>query len=91
MFAVIQELLNDANFMLNTTEPWKKQGEDKCNILIEGISYVYYITRMFSPFIPETTNKVLEAMGIKEDVKLDDPISIDLTAITKPEILFVKK
>lgn len=91
MFAVIQELLNDANYMLNSTEPWKKQGEDKSNNLIEGISYVYYITRMFSPFIPEATSKVLEAMGIKENVELDDPITIDLNVITKPEILFVKK
>lgn len=91
MFAVIQELLNDANIMLNTTEPWKKQGEEKSNILIEGIAYVYYITRMFSPFIPEATAKVMKAMGIQEDIKLDDPISIDLNTITKPEILFVKK
>jgi methionyl-tRNA synthetase len=47
IFAVIQELLNDANAMLNITEPWKKQGEEKSNILVEGIAYVYYITRMF--------------------------------------------
>jgi methionyl-tRNA synthetase len=91
MFAVIQELLNDANSLLNSTEPWKKQGEEKSNILIDGIAYVYYISRMFSPFIPEATSKVLKAMGIKEDTKLDDPISIDLNTITKPEILFMKK
>jgi hypothetical protein len=33
----------------------------------------------------------MKAMGIKGDVTLDDPISIDLNSITKPEILFVKK
>lgn len=91
MFAVIQELLNDANIMLNTTEPWKKQGEEKSNILIDWISYVYYITHMLSPFIPKATSKVMKAMGIKEGTTLDDPISIDLNTITKPEILFEKK
>lgn len=91
MFAVIQELLNDANIMLNTTEPWKKQGEEKSNTLLEGVAYVYYITHMFSAFIPEATSKVMKAMGIKEGTTLDDPISINLNTITKPDILFEKK
>lgn len=77
--------------MLNTTEPWKKEGEEKEAILINGINYVYSATLLISPFIPEATSKVMKAMGIKEDTKLDDPISIDLSTITKPDILFVKK
>ena len=77
--------------MLNTTEPWKKSGEEKGKLLVEGIVYVYYATLLLSPFIPEATGKVMKAMGIKEDTKLDDPILIDLNTITKPEILFVKK
>lgn len=28
-FAQIATLLNEANLMLNTTEPWKKSGEEK--------------------------------------------------------------
>jgi methionyl-tRNA synthetase len=91
MFSVIQELLNDANSMLNTTEPWKKQGEDKSNTLLEGVAYVYYITHMFSAFIPEATGKVMKALGVKEWTTLDEPISIDLNSITKPDILFEKK
>lgn len=91
MFMHINALLNMANNMLNTTEPWKKSGEEKGKLLVEGIVYVYYATLLLSPFIPEATNKVMKAMGIKEDTKLDDPISIDLNTITKPEILFVKK
>lgn len=83
--------MNEANAMLNSKEPWKMQGEEKGNVLLEGLSYVYYITLLLSPFIPEATKKVMEAMGIKEGVKLDDPISIDLNTLTKPEILFVKK
>lgn len=91
IFSVINDLLNEANWMLNLKEPWKMQGEEKGNVLLEGLSYVYYITLLLSPFIPEATKKVMEAMGIKEGVKLDDPISIDLLTTTKPEILFVKK
>lgn len=87
----VTTLLNLANNMLNTTEPWKKSGEEKGKILAEGIIYVYYATLLLSPFIPEATTKVMKAMGIKEDTTLDDPISIDLNTITKPEILFVKK
>ena len=53
----------------------KNQGE-KGKLLVEGIVYVYYATS-FSPLVPEATNKVMKAMGIKEDTKLDDPISIE--------------
>lgn len=91
LFALIRDLLDEANGMLNTTEPWKKSGEEKGKLLVEGIVYVYYATLLLSPFIPEATSKVMQAMGIKEDTTLDDPISIDLNAITKPDILFVKK
>lgn len=90
-FAQIVTLLTEANVMLNTTEPWKKTGEEKGKLLIDGIVYVYYATLLLSPFIPEATSKVMKAMGIKEGTKLDDPISIDLNTITKPDILFVKK
>lgn len=91
MFIDVDTILNMANTMLNTTEPWKKSGEEKGKLLVEGIVYVYYVTLLLFPFIPEATAKVMKAMGIKEDIKLDDPISIDLSAITKPDILFVKK
>ncbi len=87
----INNLLNEANLMLNTTEPWKKSGEEKGRLLVDGIVYVYYATLLLSPFIPEATKKVMQAMGIKEGATLNDPISIDLNTITKPEILFVKK
>ncbi len=90
-FAQIVTLLTEANVMLNTTEPWKKTGEEKGKLLVDGIVYVYYATLLLSPFIPEATSKVMKAMGIKEGTKLDDPISIDLNTITKPDILFVKK
>lgn len=88
---MIRKLLDEVNNMLNTTEPWKKSGEEKGKILVEGIIYVYYATLLFSPFIPEATKKVMKAMGIKEGTTLDAPLEIDLAAITKPDILFVKK
>ncbi|MBP7806722.1 methionine--tRNA ligase [Candidatus Gracilibacteria bacterium] len=91
MFVDVDTILNMANAMLNTTEPWKKSGEEKGKLLVEGVVYVYYATLLLSPFIPEATSKVMKAMGIKQGTKLDDPISIDLNTITKPEILFVKK
>lgn len=87
----INTLLNMANNMLNTTEPWKKSGEEKGKILAEGLVYVYYATLLLSPFLPEATRKVMKAMGIDLNVTLDTPINIDLNTITKPEILFEKK
>ncbi len=90
-FAQINTLLNEANLMLNTTEPWKKSGLEKGKLLVIGIVYIYYATLLFSPFVPEATKKVMKAMGIKEGTTLDAPLIIDLTAITKPDILFVKK
>ena len=56
-----------------------------------ALVYVYNATLLLSPFIPEATAKVMKAMGIKEGTTLDDPMSIDLGTITKPEILFLKK
>lgn len=87
----INTLLNMANNMLNTTEPWKKSGEEKGKILVEGLVYVYYATLLLSPFIPEATGKVMQAMGIDPNTTLDTPMNIDLNTITKPEILFEKK
>ncbi len=91
MFESIRTLLDEVNTMLNTTEPWKKSWDEKGQILVEGIIYVYYITLLFSPFIPDATSKVIKALGIDSDVTLYDPVSIDLATITKPEILFEKK
>lgn len=91
VFAIISDLLNEVNGMLNTTEPWKKSGEEKGEILVEGIAYVYYATLLLSPFIPTATAKVMQAMGIDPATTLGDPLKIDLNAITKPAILFEKK
>lgn len=90
-FASLRRILDEVNNMLNTTEPWKKSGEEKGKLLVEGIVYVYYATLLLSPFIPEATSKVMKAMGIKDGTTLDDSISIDLNTITKLDILFVKK
>lgn len=106
-FSKIRDLLDEANNMLNTTEPWKKSGEEKGKILIEGIVYVYYTTLLFAPFIPEATEKVMQSLqnlGRRNPKLLELPMSInlmsikdipdievDLDNITKPEILFMKK
>lgn len=90
-FAQIDALLNEANSMLNTTEPWKKSGIEKGKLLVAGIIYVYYATLLLSPFIPTATEKVMKAMGMKEATTLDVSPEIDLATITKPDILFVKK
>lgn len=52
---------------------------------------MYYTTLLLSPFIPDATSKVMKALGINSNVILNDPVSIDLATITKPEILFEKK
>ncbi len=87
----IKDLLGLANNMLNTTEPWKKSGGEKEEILVNGLFYVYYETLILSPFIPEATGKVMKAMGINPKATLHTPITMNLDAITKPEILFEKK
>ena len=87
----IKDLLGLANNMLNTTEPWKKSGGEKEEILVNGLFYVYYATLILSPFIPEATGKVMKAMGINPKATLHTPITMNLDAITKPEILFEKK
>jgi methionyl-tRNA synthetase len=48
--------------MLNTTEPWKKSGEEKGKILVDAVVYVYYITLLLSPFAPEATEKVMQSL-----------------------------
>jgi len=90
-FSQVAMLLNEANLMLNTTEPWKKAGEEKGKILVEGLVYVYHATLLLSPFIPEATGKVMKAMGIDPETTLDTKMNINLSTIVKPEILFEKK
>lgn len=87
----IKDLLGLANNMLNATEPWKKSGEEKEDILVNGLFYVYYATLLLSPFIPEATGKVMKAMGINPRTTLDAQRTMNLDAITKPDILFEKK
>ena len=81
VFSWVDKVLNEANQMLNTTEPWKKTGTEKGNLLVQGIVYVYYATLLLSPFIPTATQKVMQTMGIKEGTTLNDPISIDLALL----------
>ncbi len=90
-FSAIRSLLDEVNNFLNWNEPWKIPSPKNWAVLVRSLAYVYYTTLMLSPFIPEATSKVMHAMEIKRGTTLDDPISIDLNRITKPEILFVKK
>ncbi len=94
-FGSIRKLLDYANWMLNSSEPWKKSGEEKENILKAGICYVYHLSVLLSPFIPVSTEKVFRALNYKNPKipKKGDAITpdIDLLNIQKPEILFIKK
>lgn len=90
-FSLIRDILNEVNGMLNISKPWKKSGIEKGTILVESLIYVYYVTFLLSPFVPEATEKVMQAMEIVPETTLDMPMDINLQTITKPEILFEKK
>jgi methionyl-tRNA synthetase len=54
-----------ANMHIEQTEPWKKEKEEKEKIIAEVAYTLVYAAGFLSPFIPETSKKIFEMLGVK--------------------------
>lgn len=62
-------MLNLLNKYIDVTKPWTLENNDKKlnTILNDLISWIYTITKLLNPIIPNGTKKVMKLIGEKED------------------------
>jgi methionyl-tRNA synthetase len=86
--AAIWELVSVANSYVDTNKPWEtaKSDPDKFLITITNLmTLLFNIARLLKPFIPTTSERIYERLGIKEG---EDPLDGYKFIIRKGEPLF---
>jgi len=67
----IWNFVKSANKYINETEPWKIQDKERLGTVLYNLAESLRIISLYlSPFIPETSEKIIRSLGIKEDKKL---------------------
>lgn len=56
--AYLNNKISEVDKFLAENTPWKKEGEEKKNILLEASQKIRSIALMLSPFMPETAEKI---------------------------------
>ncbi|NQV13200.1 MAG: class I tRNA ligase family protein, partial [Parcubacteria group bacterium] len=92
----VRSLTDFGNKYIDANKPWelKKTDPGKFNtVMLELLEMLRHITWMIQPFLPETSDKMLEQLGVVDDRKLkyDDLKKwreFDATKIGKGVILF---
>ena len=88
--AEVWKYVNDINKYLNEKKPWE-QEKNRETIIYTTLDSIRIISILLSPFIPETTEKINKALGIKLGTLKDcEPNLLKQGKIKKPEILFKK-
>ncbi len=87
----IWEFVRATNKYVNETEPWKKEKEELSNILHNLLEAVRVIAILISPFLPETSEKIFEQLGLNpqkfSDIKFEKKFE---GKVKKGKILFQK-
>lgn len=63
--AEIWNFIRACNRYINEKEPWRLKGEDLANVLYTLTDSLRIISILVSPFIPETSGKINEQLGLK--------------------------
>lgn len=69
---VENDLLKVANVYVDQKEPWKKNPEEKKEIITLMAWSVIWSAGLLMPFIPETSEKIFEMLGIKPPETFSD-------------------
>jgi methionyl-tRNA synthetase len=56
--------LNSANAYVDWSEPWKKEKEEKEKIIANTCASIIWGVGLLMPFIPETSKKIFEMLGV---------------------------
>ena len=67
----IWKFINDVNKHINQEKPWELHGSELQKHLYTLVEALRIISVVISPFIPETSRKINEQLGVK-DGKLED-------------------
>ncbi len=89
--AEIWNFIRACNRYINEKEPWKLEGKELKNILYTLADSLRIISILTSPFIPETSEKINEQLGLKPGLLKDVKFGlIKGGKIKKGEHLFTK-
>ncbi|MBI2545143.1 MAG: methionine--tRNA ligase [Candidatus Aenigmarchaeota archaeon] len=84
------EFIRATNKYVNENEPWKLQGKELSNVLYNLLEACRVISILVSPFIPETSEKINEQLGVKEGELKDCKFEKFIGKIKKGQYLFKK-
>jgi methionyl-tRNA synthetase len=89
--AEIWNFVRACNKYINEKEPWKLRGEELANVLYSLTDSLRIISILVSPFIPETSGKINEQLGLKAEGLKDVKFGLlKEVKIKKGEHLFKK-
>jgi len=86
----IWEFIRATNKYVNENEPWKLQGKELANILYNLLEACRIISILISPFLPETTEKINEQLGVKAGKLKDCKFGKFIGKLSKGGYLFKK-
>ena len=62
---IIETEIGDLNAFINEKSPWKKEGQEREDIICEAVDRLLFITTELAPIMPESTTRVQEAFKAK--------------------------
>ena len=82
----VWELVNLGNQYIDSNEPWKKTGKELNSILSNLIYLIINLGWVLRPFLPETSEKILNKIGLEKNLDYEIKsfkISGDITPLFK--------
>jgi len=90
----IWKLVRGSNQYVNETEPWKIEDREKLSeVIYELLEALRFIAVTLKPFLPESSEKIIEQLGIEEEPSFENIKWGQLkegTQTKKGEVLFQK-
>lgn len=74
--AHVWEKIGTANAYINEHEPWKQEGERRVRTLMTATAMIGHIAWLLQPFMPHTSDRVAQALGIPLAGELADGTGI---------------
>lgn len=86
----IWKFVRETNKYVNENEPWKLQGNELSNVLYNLLESCRVISILISPFLPETSKRINEQLGVKAGKLKNCKFKKVTGKIKKGEYLFKK-
>jgi methionyl-tRNA synthetase len=86
----IWEIVRRTNKYINETEPWKLKGTKLNSVLYNLVERIRIIAILISPFLPDTSNRIFDQLGIEPENLKDCKFGKFTGKIKKGPYLFNK-